>query len=165
MSFPLGLTEIIAHYGDYTPFLRSDYTVTPTWERAILATCWLPIPMRLGWIPPGATQPPEVYKIRMHKLCCDSASGVFARIAKANLWPEMKTFDGCYNWRPKKTDNSKLSAHCWGIAIDINAATNKLGTKGDMAPGIVELFEAEGWEWGGRWAHPDPMHFQACKGY
>lgn len=157
MTVPTGLDGIKQVYGDYMPFLRSDYTIGPSWERAILGTCWLPIPTRLGWDPTA-----EVFKIRMHKLCVDSAAAIFTEIAKANLWRELKTYDGCYAWRPKR-NGTKLSAHCWGIAIDLNAGTNQLGTKGDMHPGIVEIFEGAGWEWGGRWKHPDPMHFRHAK--
>lgn len=155
---PNGLDEIIKVYGDYKPFLRGDYTVSPSWERAILATCWLPIPLKIGWVAA------ETYKIRMNKECIDSARTIFCDIAKANLWPKLKTFDGCYAWRQSRT-SQKLSTHCWGIAVDLNAATNQLGETGDMDPKIVEIFEGNGWVWGGRWERPDPMHFQACRGY
>ena len=53
------------------------------------------------------------------------------------------------------------SLHSWGIAIDINALSNVLGTKGDMPQAVVEAWEAEGGEWGGDWSRPDPMHFES----
>jgi hypothetical protein len=159
MPVPNGLKEILTTYGDYHPFLRSDYTISPSWERATLGTCWLPMPLRLGWDPSK-----EVQKIRMHRLITLDAAEIFGRIAKAGLWTKLRTFDGCYAWRAKR-GVQKLSTHCWGIALDFNAATNQLGEKGDMDPQIVEIFEGAGWEWGGRWDRSDPMHFQAAKGY
>jgi len=55
--------------------------------------------------------------------------------------------------------------HSFGAALDLNAETNQLGTPGDMDAGLVQLFEACGWTWGGRWKRSDPMHFQFGSGY
>jgi len=52
------------------------------------------------------------------------------------------------------------SNHAFGIAIDINALANPLGTAGDMPEEVVRQWEAEGGEWGGDWDRPDPMHFE-----
>ncbi len=89
---------------------------------------------------------------------------------------DIKTWDGLFNIRPirgKETLVASLismgklnealkymSAHSYGMAIDINAATNKLNTKGDMNPRIVETFLKYGFEWGGNFSRLDPMHFQ-----
>ena len=53
------------------------------------------------------------------------------------------------------------STHAWGIALDINALTNVLGTEGDMPEEVVRQWEIEGGEWGGDWSRPDPMHFES----
>ena len=62
-----------------------------------------------------------------------------------------------------------LSIEDWDrcIAIDLNVATNAMGTTGDMDPRLVALFEGYGFTWGGRWSgkNQDPMHFQYCSGY
>jgi hypothetical protein len=50
--------------------------------------------------------------------------------------------------------------HSWGIAVDHNANTNLLGAEGDMSQQIVEIFESEGFYWGGRFKRKDPMHFE-----
>jgi hypothetical protein len=52
------------------------------------------------------------------------------------------------------------SNHSFGIAIDINALSNVLGTTGDMPEEVVVQWEAEGGDWGGDWKRPDPMHFE-----
>jgi hypothetical protein len=52
------------------------------------------------------------------------------------------------------------SNHAFGIAVDINALANPLGTAGDMPEQVVRAWEAEGGEWGGDWERPDPMHFE-----
>ena len=52
------------------------------------------------------------------------------------------------------------SNHAFGIAIDINALANPLGSSGDMPPEVVRQWEVEGGEWGGDWSRPDPMHFE-----
>jgi D-alanyl-D-alanine carboxypeptidase len=52
------------------------------------------------------------------------------------------------------------SNHSFGIAVDINALTNPLGTAGDMPEEVVRQWEAEGGEWGGDWQRPDPMHYE-----
>ena len=68
--------------------------------------------------------------------------------------------DWSYNNRDIRGGTSE-SLHSWGIAIDINALTNVLGTEGDMPQAVVEAWEAEGGEWGGDWSRPDPMHFES----
>ena len=52
------------------------------------------------------------------------------------------------------------SNHSFGIAIDINALVNPLGTSGDIPVEVVRQWRAEGGEWGGDWSRPDPMHFE-----
>jgi hypothetical protein len=71
-------------------------------------------------------------------------------------------------WCPRHkmhNPNRSLSTHSWGIACDINWATNQPGTVGDINPGIVRTFERHGFEWGGTWRFRDDMHFQYAKGF
>jgi hypothetical protein len=76
---------------------------------------------------------------------------------------------GCFAPRPKRV-NGDLSTHSWGVAIDINAATNPLAS----APGFIQRdipdawiaqFERHGWRWGGRFPRADAMHLQFLDGY
>jgi len=84
---------------------------------------------------------------------------------------------GGYYWRPIAGTN-RLSAHSFGIAVDINVAVshywrNELGGAAgephDWRPArarnliphaVVEIFERHGFIWGGKWFHYDTMHFE-----
>lgn len=60
-----------------------------------------------------------------------------------------------------------LSMHSYGCALDLASGLNALGEPYNPQRGLpvefVQLFEAEGWTWGGRWTgRPDAMHFQAA---
>jgi len=78
---------------------------------------------------------------------------------------------GTFNWRPI-AGTDQLSAHAFGIAIDINAdyadywrwggrATNGLIPYRNRVPRrIIEIFERHGFIWGGKWYHYDTMHFE-----
>lgn len=84
---------------------------------------------------------------------------------------------GGYYWRPVAGTN-RLSAHSFGIAVDINVSEshywrNELGGAGGEPPGwrpararnripreIVGIFERHGFIWGGKWFHYDTMHFE-----
>jgi hypothetical protein len=61
--------------------------------------------------------------------------------------------------RPVRGGTAK-SSHAFGIAIDINALSNPLGSEGDMPAEVVDQWVVEGGAWGGAWSRPDPMHFE-----
>jgi|GEM_PF-5371058 len=87
------------------------------------------------------------------------------QIQKRGLDREFRQF-GTWCPRHQYHDSAKsLSTHSWGIAFDLNQATNLPGTRGNIDPDIVEVFEMFGFEWGGRWAFRDPMHFQYARRY
>ena len=84
---------------------------------------------------------------------------------------------GGFYWR-SIAGTSRLSAHSFGIAVDINVSLsdywrNELGrTQGEPAEWrpkrarsripyeIVDIFENHGFIWGGKWFHYDTMHFE-----
>jgi hypothetical protein len=68
--------------------------------------------------------------------------------------------DWSYENRTVRGGENK-SNHAFGLAIDVNALANPLGTAGDMPEEVVEQWKAEGGEWGGDWSRPDPMHFES----
>ena len=67
-----------------------------------------------------------------------------------------------------------MSAHSYGIAIDINVKmsdywlwankgkgeTAKILYKNRIPLELVRVFEKHGFVWGGRWYHYDTMHFE-----
>ena len=73
---------------------------------------------------------------------------------------------GCFSPRSKRT-SARLSTHSWGIAMDLNAASNPMANpmQKDLPDAWVAIWESFGWTWGGRFPTPDPMHFQFASGY
>jgi hypothetical protein len=77
---------------------------------------------------------------------------------------------GAYNCRTV-ADTGEPSMHSWGAAIDINAvyadywlwpraAPVYTGQSTRIPTEIVEIFERNGFIWGGKWLHYDTMHFE-----
>ncbi|HEX4200190.1 MAG TPA: M15 family metallopeptidase, partial [Chthoniobacterales bacterium] len=78
------------------------------------------------------------------------------------------TTSGTYNWRPI-AGSDQLSAHAFGIAIDINSdysdywrwakpnGESKIAYRNRIPHSIVEIFERHGFIWGGKWYHYDTM--------
>jgi hypothetical protein len=75
---------------------------------------------------------------------------------------------GTLNWR-KIQGTDRLSAHSFGVAIDLSALKAPYwkwktgipeGARRGYPQAIVEAFEAEGFIWGGKWHSYDFMHFE-----
>lgn len=158
MRFPVGMDEVRAYYGDPKLYTLLDGGVDSEWEKIILDYVHLPEPLPLGWNPEVG-----VNRVRVHRKLVSSLTNVFNRLFANGQWKLLTSFDGIYAWRPKRT-SPKLSLHCWGAGIDLNAHSNPLGGLGDMPWQVINAFNVEGWEWGGEWRYADPMHFQAASG-
>jgi hypothetical protein len=94
-----------------------------------------------------------------------------------DLHPEWKKYlsniGGTFNWRNISGTN-RLSAHSFGITIDINTGFSNywqwdcdckneetdLVYKNRIPTELVKIFEKNGFIWGGRWYHYDTMHFE-----
>lgn len=127
----------------------------------------VPTVEELGFIP---------HKIYCHPLLVKPLDAAFGNLITRGLVDELKTWDGCWNFRPVRGyeklyeqamaqgNEAKaikyLSIHSWACAIDLNAATNQLGKKPTLSKGFVKAFTDAGFEWGGSWSRPDGMHFQ-----
>ena len=83
----------------------------------------------------------------------------FNNIIARGLVGQIRTWNGCFNIRRKRGATSS-SLHSWGIAIDLNAASNQFGKQPTMSPELVKCFTDAGFDWGGTWNRPDGMHFQ-----
>jgi hypothetical protein len=106
---------------------------------------------------------PIIGTVSCHRFMFGQLQAALTEIANEGLAGEIRSGDygGCYVPRFIDRDPGKpLSMHAFGLAIDLNTSTNQLGTRGDMHPGIVAIFEKWGFIWGGRWSRPDPMHFE-----
>ena len=158
---PDGLGQVIETFGDVESHIGNDGTLAPTWEPTALARVALPWPLVLSW-----NHAQSVSRILCHKRLVTTFTGVFQAIDAAGLRGTVRSYGGCFAFRPKRS-GSKLSTHSWGIAIDINPETNPMGSAGDMDPRLVEVFRSFGFKWGGDWPGKgkDPMHFQYCTGY
>ena len=78
-----------------------------------------------------------------------------------------------FYWREVRGAN-RLSAHSYGIAIDINtkyanywlwsnpncSEVARIQYENRIPIEIVRIFEKHGFIWGGRWYHYDSMHFE-----
>jgi len=161
LATPNGLNEILTTFGNIFDFINEDGTLKPGWESDHLTRTPLPFPMPLSW-----DLSHSISKLYCHVKLADIFQRVFTEIQNKGLQSQVKTFGGCYNYRAKRTSH-KLSAHSWGIAIDLNPDSNSQGTAGDIHPGVVQIFQSFGFKWGGEFSGPsrDPMHFQFCTGY
>ncbi len=158
---PRGLAEILATFGDIYEYIRPDGSLDPRWQTDHLAGVSLPFPLRLSW-----DHSQSVTRMMCHKRLAATFSAVFRQVQARGLQSQLSRLGGCFAFRPQRT-GTKLSSHCWGIAIDLNPETNPQGSSGNMDSGVIEIFRGAGFEWGGDWPQrtKDPMHFQFCSGY
>lgn len=88
------------------------------------------------------------------------------KVRAKNLGGLLHTFDGCFNIRMVRGTLNSPSAHAYGLAIDLNAASNGLGvTHGGFFdhPEFVKCFVEAGFSWGGNFkSRKDAMHFSYC---
>lgn len=107
------------------------------------------------------TNVPIMGRVTCHRLMVPQLRGALQEVQDAGLGHLLRSYDGCYVPRfiARNPDNS-ISLHTWGIAIDMDAATNYRGIRGTMDDRIVTIFKRWGFRWGGDWKYTDPMHFE-----
>jgi hypothetical protein len=107
------------------------------------------------------TNVPIMGRVTCHRLMIPQLRGALQEVQDVGLGHLLTTYDGCYVPRfiARNPDNS-ISLHTWGIAIDMDAATNYRGIRGTMDDRIVAIFKKWGFRWGGDWTYTDPMHFE-----
>jgi hypothetical protein len=161
LAAPKGLEQISSTFGDIRKYILPNGTLDPRWQSEVLASVTLPFPLILSF-----DESKTITHFTCHKLLVEIFSDVFAKIVSGALQDRVTSFGGCFSFRPQRT-GIKLSTHCWGIAVDLNPQSNQQGSVGDMDAGVIEVFRAAGFEWGGDWtgAVRDGMHFQFCSGY
>ncbi len=107
------------------------------------------------------TTVPIFGRVTCHRLTVPQLRGALQEVVDAGLAGTLHTYDGCYVPRfIERNPMQSISLHTWGIAIDMDAATNYRGIKGTMDPRVVAIFKRWGFRWGGDWTYSDPMHFE-----
>jgi hypothetical protein len=140
-------SQLIAKFGD------------PYKARLAFENKWMKV-----WIVPADIReaiPAIPAKIYLNKLIEAPLEKALRRLISLGLHEEIKTWDGCFNIR-KKRGSSGISAHAWGIAVDINAATNPFKGKVTWSEKFLQVWRDIGWICGADWsvASKDGMHFQ-----
>ena len=116
-----------------------------------------------GWWPDGLPLSwdfeQHANSIRCHRVVVEPLTAVFDRLQLRDALWMVKSYGGCWNHRLVR-GGAEQSMHSWGVAIDLNTPTNRLGEYGDMPWVVVEAFKHYGWVWGGDFSRKDFMHFQ-----
>lgn len=88
--------------------------------------------------------------------------------ADRKVLPFLKDIGGTFHFR-RVARTQALSAHAFGVAIDLNPRLGHYWRwkrraerrwENRVPQAVVDAFEAEGFVWGGRWPHFDTMHFE-----
>jgi hypothetical protein len=110
-----------------------------------------------------------IHRLRVHDTVAPVLGTIFEEI--------LSLYGSCDNVRAAGLDiigdayafkmaasGTRLSAHAYGAAIDINPAANRLGIKKHaLPPEVVAIFKRYGARWGGDWKPLDPGHFEFTK--
>lgn len=121
----------------------------------------------------AVTVGPAQFRVtRRHGVACQLAASLAdLDLNDAEIAPLFHEVGGGYSWR-RIAGTERLSAHSYGIAIDVNPALGGYwrwtgATEGDVGAyrskvpwHLVETMERRGFIWGGKWHHFDGMHFE-----
>lgn len=121
-----------------------------------------------AWVASNITSAsvPILGTVRCHRIMIPQLANALQEISDSGLASEIRVGDyaGCYVPRFIDRDPRRgLSMHAFGLAVDLNVSTNQLGTRGDMDPRVIQIFQKWGFNWGGVWSRPDPMHFELAR--
>jgi hypothetical protein len=113
-----------------------------------------------------------IKRMRCHKKVAQAFKNVFSDLLttygerKLNEL-EITDFGGCFNYRLMRGSRSKLSAHSWGTAIDLDPNRNMLKETSKTArfakpeyKAMIDIFEKHGFASLGRLKNKDWMHFE-----
>ena len=103
-------------------------------------------------------------RIYINKEFKDKLFVAFTNLQAKGLNTEIHTYDGCFVQRPVR-GMSVPSLHSWAMAMDLNAATEKLSQDiTHWTDDFINTMEAAGLYWGGTWHRKDSMHFALYNG-
>lgn len=138
----------------YGPIVGKGWLAEASWCVRIVP------PSGIGptWINTATGTP--VTHLYVNKDMAPALLAALQNVRDRGLVSELRTYDGCFNVRDVRGEPGRLSTHSYALAIDINAATNQLGTPGDNSDALGACFTEEGFVRGKDFARSDPMHFQ-----
>lgn len=125
--------------------------------------------VEIKWLPNSGNETVRVTKINGVNKKLALVSMELDRLP-LNLKKYVQDIGGTFNWR-KISGTNRMSAHSFGIAIDINVSKSNywkwqtstgdsIKYQNSIPLEIVEIFEKHGFIWGGKWYHYDTMHFE-----
>lgn len=123
----------------------------------------VPSPDRRGWGAPGEVglsivNRPDGVRFAINAAIADLVATLLdlTELAGYDLIPGQ-----CWGFARRKVAGTNVwSTHAWGLAVDLNAPSNWRGGRGDIPDHVVDMWENNGFAWGGMWLHTDPMHFE-----
>ena len=119
--------------------------IDPSWVQQNIVTADLPV---LG-------------RVSCNRRLLPQLKGAMAALVAQGLASTIHSTDGCFSSRfVLRSPSASISHHAWGVAIDVNADTNRFGTPPTQDPRLVALMQQWGFAWGGDWVVPDGMHFE-----
>ncbi|MDQ6482241.1 M15 family metallopeptidase [Dyadobacter sp. LHD-138] len=140
-------TQLIAKFGNpYTARAKFEKKWMELWD----------IPQEINDAIPALPN-----KIYVNYLLIAVLESTFRELIARGLHKEIRTFDGCFNIRPKR-GSSGISTHAWGISIDLNATWNPFRGKVTWSKEFLDAWRKNGWICGADWSatSKDGMHFQ-----
>lgn len=108
-------------------------------------------------------------KFQLHKRIAAQFIALLETWKRDGLLERVQTWNGTLAARYTRGSTTRLSAHAWGAAFDINKNYNRYGALPPLIdePGcvreLVPSANAHGFYWGGHHKTPDGMHFWAVK--
>ncbi len=138
-----GVDELLALYGDP---MKSDF------ERQWIASFTLPYALVFNSA--------MIWTARCHRLVITTFQAVFAAIKADGLCDAASEYGGIYANRSIRGFPGHLSAHAYGLAIDLNPTAFPLGSAKNQDPRVTAIFKAHGFAYGGDFlSRKDPMHY------
>lgn len=141
--------QIKSRFGEFA--LGSEASARPdsAWERKWITT----------------TRVPQLGRITCNRAVVGALRAAMTEVTNRGLGASVHTADfqrqgGCWSPRLVRFGAGQLSAHTWGIAVDINVDDNPLGARPVQDPRLVDIMARHGFSWGGSWLRPDGAHFQ-----
>lgn len=99
-------------------------------------------------------------QIYINRIIAEPLEKVLRQLITEGYHKEIKTFDGCFSVRTVR-GLTALSRHAFGLALDLNAATNPLGGEVTWSKGFLDVWRENNWTCGADWLRRvDGMHFQ-----